>query len=98
MQYASCQSCPRRRETTKPVLAGERMEMKPNCRPTAVAASHAPRTDDEHPPSSKEHRQLSERRLFLNQMTDPSSYAFAPRLLRLRDAPRYLGMDKNRFN
>ena len=23
---------------------------------------------------------------------------FAPRLLRLRDAPRYLGMDKNRFN
>src|SRR5580658_4398974 len=24
--------------------------------------------------------------------------AIAPRLLRLRDAPRYLGMDKNRFN
>ena len=24
--------------------------------------------------------------------------AFAPRLLRFRDAPRYLGMDRNRFN
>jgi hypothetical protein len=24
--------------------------------------------------------------------------AIAPRLIRLRDAPRYLGMDKNRFN
>jgi hypothetical protein len=24
--------------------------------------------------------------------------AFVPRLIRLRDAPRYLGMDKNRFN
>src|SRR5437879_475509 len=98
MQYASCQSCPRRRETTRPVLAGERMETKLNCRPTAVAASHAPRTDDEHPPSSspKARRQLSERSPVLNQVADPSSYALAPRLLRLRDAPRYLGMDKNR--
>src|SRR5215469_3008858 len=34
--------------------------------------------------------------------TDPEIWtirqAVAPRLLRLRDAPRYLGMDKNRFN
>ncbi len=29
---------------------------------------------------------------------NPSSRALAPRLVRLRDAPRYLGMDKNRFN
>ena len=27
-----------------------------------------------------------------------SIVAFAPRVLRLRDAPRYLGMDRNRFN
>jgi len=26
------------------------------------------------------------------------SYAILPRLIRLRDAPRYLGMDPNRFN
>src|SRR5688500_16097621 len=30
--------------------------------------------------------------------TETSDPAFAPRFLRLRDAPRYLGMDKNRFN
>jgi hypothetical protein len=34
----------------------------------------------------------------MNRVADRSWYAFAPRLLRLRDAPRYLGMDKNRFN
>jgi hypothetical protein len=34
----------------------------------------------------------------MNRVADRSSYDFAPRLLRLRDAPRYLGMDKNRFN
>jgi hypothetical protein len=27
-----------------------------------------------------------------------SAVALAPRFIRLRDAPRYLGMDKNRFN
>jgi hypothetical protein len=30
--------------------------------------------------------------------TETSDPAFVPRFLRLRDAPRYLGMDKNRFN
>ena len=29
---------------------------------------------------------------------DLSSLALTPRLLRLRDAPRYLGIDRNRFN
>ena len=28
----------------------------------------------------------------------PSAIQFSPRFLRLKDAPRYLGMDKNRFN
>ena len=28
----------------------------------------------------------------------PATSNFAPRFVRLRDAPRYLGMDKNRFN
>ena len=31
-------------------------------------------------------------------MTRPSSTAIVPRFIRLRDAPQYLGMDKNRFN
>ena len=31
-------------------------------------------------------------------MTRLLSVAIIPRLIRLRDAPRYLGMDKNRFN
>lgn len=31
-------------------------------------------------------------------MTHPSTVVLVPRLIRLRDAPRYLGMDKNRFN
>ncbi len=31
-------------------------------------------------------------------MTRLLSVAIVPRLIRLRDAPRYLGMDKNRFN
>jgi hypothetical protein len=34
----------------------------------------------------------------MNPAADATSYPFTPRLLRLRDAPRYLGMDKNRFN
>jgi hypothetical protein len=34
----------------------------------------------------------------MNRAAKGLSYPFAPRLLRLRDAPRYLGMDKNRFN
>ena len=28
----------------------------------------------------------------------PGTSNFAPRFVRLRDAPRYLGMNKNRFN
>src|SRR3984893_8340074 len=28
----------------------------------------------------------------------PPAYEVSPRFIRLRDAPRYLGMDKNRFN
>src|SRR3954454_19171022 len=31
-------------------------------------------------------------------MTRQLSVVLVPRLIRLRDAPRYLGMDKNRFN
>ena len=30
--------------------------------------------------------------------TKPNENRFNPRVLRLRDAPRYLGMDRNRFN
>ena len=30
-------------------------------------------------------------------MTETASLAIIPRLLRLRDAPRYLGMDRTRF-
>jgi hypothetical protein len=32
------------------------------------------------------------------ELRSSSGAVFVPRLLRLRDAPRYLGMDKNRFN
>jgi hypothetical protein len=31
-------------------------------------------------------------------LANPSAYAAAPRFIRFRDAPKYLGMDKNRFN
>jgi hypothetical protein len=34
----------------------------------------------------------------MGQLADPSPNAVVPRFIRLRDAPRYLGMDKNRFN
>jgi hypothetical protein len=34
----------------------------------------------------------------VGRLTDPSAHAMAARFIRLRDAPRYLGMDKNRFN
>ena len=31
-------------------------------------------------------------------MTTPHILTIAPRLIRMKDAPRYLGMDRNRFN
>src|SRR5208283_2518834 len=76
------------------------MEMKRNCRLAAVVSTPVPRTDGEHSPACnlKVPRQLHEPSPSLNQVADPSCCALAPRLLRLRDAPRYLGMDKNRFN
>jgi hypothetical protein len=33
-----------------------------------------------------------------SQLANPSAHVMSPRFIRLRDAPRYLGMDKNRFN
>src|SRR6266478_3405895 len=80
-----------------PTVVSERMGKR---LAVAVALSPLPRTDDEHPSSysAKACRQLYERGPHLSQVADPSSCALAPRLLRLRDAPRYLGMDKNRFN
>jgi predicted DNA-binding transcriptional regulator AlpA len=40
-------------------------------------------------------RSWSPRKTMGNRITNPS---IAPRLIRLRDAPFYLGMDRNRFN
>ena len=34
----------------------------------------------------------------MSLFADPPAYEVSPRFIRLRDAPRYLGMDKNRFN
>ena len=34
----------------------------------------------------------------MSLVADPPVYEVSPRFIRLRDAPRYLGMDKNRFN
>src|SRR5579864_4160154 len=34
----------------------------------------------------------------MGKLAGPSLNAVAPRFIRFRDAPRYLGMDKNRFN
>ena len=34
----------------------------------------------------------------MGQFADLSACVLTPRFIRLRDAPRYLGMDKNRFN
>src|SRR5712664_1846206 len=34
----------------------------------------------------------------MSLFADPPANEVSPRFIRLRDAPRYLGMDKNRFN
>src|SRR5271157_5772918 len=34
----------------------------------------------------------------MGQLAGPFAHAVSPRFIRLRDAPRYLGMDRNRFS